>query len=88
MLSELRMKLNEIDQEIIKLLIERFEVTDAVGAYKKTQKMVILQPEREREIINRISEAYSDSAYVDYIVEVYLKIFEQSRNQQAKYLED
>jgi monofunctional chorismate mutase len=86
MLNQLRNELNTLDAEIIKLLEKRFEVTEQVGAYKKRENMVILQPEREAEILNRIAERLSGSAYAEYILVIYRNIFEQSRSQQGKYL--
>lgn len=88
MLNDLRLELNSIDDEIIKLLEKRFEITDAVGAYKKKENMQILQPERETEIIEKIKRKLSGSQYAEYIIEIYIKLFEESRKQQAKYLVD
>lgn len=86
-LDQLRKDLNVIDKEIMRLFEKRFEVTEEVGAYKKENNMVILQPERETEILDRLSDELSSSPFKAYILEIYKCIFSESRKQQQKYIE-
>ncbi|MDK2868720.1 MAG: maltose O-acetyltransferase [Clostridiales bacterium] len=85
MLDQLRKELNDLDKALIELLEKRFEVTEQVGAFKQRENMVVLQPEREAEILDRIAKTLSESDYSEYIIEIYRSIFEQSRSQQSKY---
>ncbi|MBS7526015.1 chorismate mutase [Fusibacter paucivorans] len=86
MLDQLRKELNDLDETLIELLEKRFKVTEQVGAFKQRENMVVLQPEREAEIIERIAETLAESEYSTYIIEIYRSIFEQSRSQQSKYV--
>ena len=88
MLDQLRKELNDIDKEIMLLFAKRFRVTENVGAYKKENNMVILQPEREAEILERLSNDLESSPYKAYIIEIYKCIFTESRKQQHKYIEE
>jgi len=88
MLNELRQELNAIDKEIVQLLEKRFEITNKVGAYKKENNMVILQPERESEILLRLSDDLQSSPSRAHILEIYKCIFLQSRKQQHEFIEN
>ncbi len=55
-LKKLREKIDEIDLRIVELLNKRAEIVLDVGKAKKTNKLNIHSPEREREILNRLRE--------------------------------
>ncbi len=55
-LDKLRMNINEIDNQIIELLIERMETSVKVGEYKKEKGIKVLDSKREKEVIDRILE--------------------------------
>lgn len=54
-LKELREKINFLDSEILKLLEERAEVVTQVGELKKGTNIPLYIPERESEILEKIS---------------------------------
>jgi chorismate mutase len=66
-LQELRSKVDELDDELVNLLGRRFELSDAIGAYKREHNVTILQLERWNEILERVS-ALSNQAGVDAAV--------------------
>lgn len=51
-LESLRGKINEIDEDLIKLIAKRMGIAEEIGAFKKMQNITILQPERWEEIKN------------------------------------
>ena len=53
-LKELRLKIDEIDQQILHLLNERAKLAKRVGEVKKKLGLEVHAPEREKEIINRM----------------------------------
>lgn len=56
-LEKYRLKINELDDQIIKLFEERMQVARAVGEYKKERNLPILNAEREKEVIkNNVSK--------------------------------
>ena len=54
-LSVIREKINNIDDQIIKLWKERMETALAVAQYKKENNLPVLDAKRERELLDRIS---------------------------------
>jgi len=49
-LKNLRQKIDKIDQKLIKILAERFKITQKVGEYKKKYHLPALDKKREKEI--------------------------------------
>jgi chorismate mutase len=59
-LNDFREKIDKIDENLVKLLAERFQVTYLVGVYKKENKLPIQDPEREKlqmEKFKKLAEA-------------------------------
>jgi chorismate mutase len=52
-LSELRCRIDQIDESLLELLAKRMTVADAIGKYKKQNNMPVLQTSRYSEIIER-----------------------------------
>ncbi len=55
-ISDLRTKIDIIDQEIIRLLLKRVDVVHEVGSIKNTTQSRVYVPEREALIFNKLSE--------------------------------
>ena len=53
-LAELRRRLDEIDDKLHDLLIERGEIISMVAASKRDGELAAFQPAREAEIIRRL----------------------------------
>lgn len=49
-LEHLRSKIDVIDAELVRLIVRRMAVAQAIGGYKKEHRITILQPERWEEI--------------------------------------
>ena len=47
-LSEIRTKIDAVDDQLLKLFLERMEFSEAVAAYKNEHKLPILNKTRER----------------------------------------
>ena len=54
-LNELRKQINQIDDEILDLFLRRMEVAGQVASYKREHDLPIYQPQREREILESVS---------------------------------
>jgi len=83
MIDELRKNIDEIDNEIIKLLDKRFDVANAIGEEKKKISKQVLDQSREQAILDKVDKLSSDE-HSKYIQEIYKKIMEQSREYQGK----
>ena len=54
-IAELRVEINNIDNEIVKLLLQRMEVATNIGLEKKKKGLPVFDAVRERERLNTIS---------------------------------
>lgn len=85
-LSSFREKINEIDSRIINALIERTHVVSEVGAFKKANRMKIVDRKREKELISarvKQSEGELNPAFVKKLFEAIIK---NSRNEQKRII--
>lgn len=80
-LDDLRIELDKIDDEIIKLFQERMEIARKIGVYKTLKEMPIRDRVRENSIIKRLEAEVSDE--VRFAIEpLYEKIFQLSKEHQ------
>ncbi len=54
-LLELRKRIDALDDQLLLLLNERMGHVKAVGEMKRAQKSIIYRPEREKQILDRLS---------------------------------
>lgn len=52
-LEKLRNKIDKIDEKILKLMAERFEVTEKIGLYKKQNSLKTVDKNREKEMLTK-----------------------------------
>ncbi|QCT94472.1 prephenate dehydratase [Caminibacter mediatlanticus TB-2] len=86
-LKELRKKIDEIDNEILRLLNKRMEIVKEVGKLKNNTNAPIYRPEREKEIINRLTNLSKKEGGIlskDEIEAIFLEIFAISRSLERK----
>ena len=82
-LNELRNRIDEIDDKLVKLFTERMDIAAQVADYKKERQMPIYVPAREREILQSVAEkAGPDMANSTRVL--YSMLFELSRSYQSK----
>jgi chorismate mutase-like protein len=55
-IEDWRRKIDEIDRKLVELLNERSKCAIEIGQIKRSQNLRIHDPDREREILNRIKE--------------------------------
>ncbi len=79
-IEEARVKIDEIDGKLLKLLNDRMEIVKAVGDLKRLTKGAIYRPDRERAIIERLSELNAGRLNTKAIEAIFLEIFAVSRN--------
>lgn len=79
-LKELRDKLDNIDNELLKLINERMEIVHQVGALKAKSGGAIYRPEREKAIIDRLEKKNEGKLTRAAIEALFLEIFAISRN--------
>ena len=86
-LKELREKIDEIDNEILTLLNKRMEIVKKVGDLKNNSNAPVYRPEREKEIIERLTDLSKKQNGLlgkDEIEAIFLEIFAISRALERK----
>ncbi len=84
-LEKYRQEINDIDDEIVRLIGERMDVAEKIAGVKKESNLPVLAAEREREITSRVS-ALTRPEYKNYIKVLYSLLFELSRSNQDRIL--
>ncbi|HFS82659.1 MAG TPA: chorismate mutase [Epsilonproteobacteria bacterium] len=79
-LDELREKIDQIDDILLKLINERMEYVHAVGALKNNTGAPIYRPEREQAILNRLKEENKGLLTDSAIDALFLELFAVARN--------
>ena len=83
-LSEIRAKIDTVDDQLLDLFLERMELSETVAAYKNEHKLPILNKTREREILAKVTEKAGDKER--YAYHLYSTLFELARSRQAELI--
>ncbi len=79
-LDELRVKIDSIDDTLLKLYNERMELVHQVGEVKNTTGAPIYRPEREQAILNRLKSQNNGKLTDAAIDALFLEMFAVARN--------
>ena len=79
-LDELRVKIDNIDDTLLKLYNERMELVHQVGELKNTTGAPIYRPEREQAILNRLKSLNKGKLTDAAIDALFLEMFAVARN--------
>jgi len=80
MLEELRKSIDQLDDQLLQLLNKRMEYVKQVGHLKRTTKASIYRPEREKAILDRLTNNHPGLLNRQAIEAIFLEIFAVSRN--------
>lgn len=80
-ISMLRDGIDAIDQQLTSLFLQRMALSAQIGAYKKEQGLPIHVPQREKEILECLSQN-SPKELAGYVTRLYEEIFALSREYQ------
>lgn len=83
-LDIIRREIDQIDDQIVKLLEERMHLVEGVVAYKKASGKAILDTKREEVIFEKVRNRVSNKKYEETIVETFSDILKRSRDYQDK----
>ena len=82
-LHQLRLEIDKIDDELVKLFGARMEVAAQIADYKKENGLPILVPAREREKLQDVAQKAGEDM-ANYTRVLYSMLFELSRSYQSK----
>ena len=81
-LDRIRQEIDQIDDQIVKLLEERMNLVEEVVAYKKTSGKPILDTKREAVIFEKVRNRVEDKRYQETVVATFSDILKRSRDYQ------
>ena len=81
-LDIIRQEIDQIDDQIVKLLEERMHLVEGVVAYKKASGKLILDTKREAVIFEKVRNRVDDKRYQETIVTTFSDILKRSRDYQ------
>jgi len=84
-LEALRLRVNEIDDEIAKLFVERMQTSAKIAEAKAEKNLPVLDQKRENQVLQRVMEQVGEEFEL-YIKTLYHTMFEVSRSYQAGLL--
>ena len=86
MLSELRQKIDNIDDQIVALYRERMEISKEVAKEKNKARKGVTNYLREKEVLNRVTEMVDDDIKA-YTKQVFETLFDTSKAYQLRYID-
>ena len=78
-IDELRARIDEIDEQIVQLIKDRAEQARGIGALKREQNVRVYAPQREQEIIRRVSELAEGAIAPEALRAIYAEIMSACR---------
>ncbi len=73
-IDELRMKINQIDEDMLVLFKSRMAVSKAIGEAKQKQGLPIFDASREQHVLDRLHEKLDDETlwpyYKDFVKQI------------------
>lgn len=84
-INELRQEIDSIDRQLTELFEKRMKTAAGIAAYKKENGLPVFDRERERKVVNKVTEMTSPEIQV-YTKTLYQTIFDLSRTYQKKLI--
>ena len=83
-LSEIRKNIDAVDDQLLELFLRRMELSEEVAAYKNENHLPILNKQREREILAKVTERAGEKER--YAYHLFSTLFELARSRQAELI--
>ena len=83
-LQDIRERIDSVDEQILKLFLERMELSEQVADYKREHHLPVLNKTREREILARVTERSGERER--YAYHLFTTLMELGRARQAELL--
>ena len=82
-ITDIRDQIDMIDDALVKLFLQRMQLSAQIAAYKEMHNLPVHVPAREEEILKKVSEQ-AGAGFEAYIRALYTTLFELSRSYQNK----
>jgi len=78
-LQHYREQIDDLDNKILDLVAQRFQIVREVGALKTAQNIKIVQTQRVQEVLDRVSAmAHDNNIPTSLIYDLYMSMIEQA----------
>lgn len=81
-LNEIRQNIDKVDNQLVKLFLERMDVAGQIADYKRENNLPVLDRARERQKIADVLEQVPDESKA-YVMALFNTLFEVSRSEQS-----
>jgi chorismate mutase len=85
-IADWRKKIDEIDRKLVQLVNERARAAREIGRLKRDRSLAIQEPEREREILQKISQLNQGPLSDGELAKVYERLMDVMRGLQQSDL--
>jgi chorismate mutase len=85
-IADWRKTIDEIDRKLVELVNQRAHAAREIGRLKREQRLAVYEPEREREILQRICELNRGPLSDGELTQVYERLIEVMRRLQENDL--
>ncbi len=86
-LETLRDEIDSIDEQLVKLFVERMEIVRGVAEYKIENDLPIFHPERELKVIEKAVNRAPEEMK-EYVEDFFNDVMKTSKKMQEKLIED
>ena len=83
-INSLRKKIDELDDQMIDLVVQRLAIAKEIGDIKETNGIEVIDPYRESQIINRFAEKLAGTLEKKDITAIFEPIYSISKRLQKK----
>ena len=83
-INSLRKNIDELDDQMIDLVVQRLAIAKEIGDIKETNGIEVIDPYRESQIINRITEKLAGTLEKKDITAIFDPIYSISKRLQKK----
>ena len=83
-INSLRKKIDELDDQMIDLIVQRLAIAKEIGDIKETNGIEVIDPYRESQIINRFAEKLAGTLEKNDIIAIFNPIYSISKRLQKK----
>lgn len=81
-LEKLRIEIDEIDRQIVKLFESRMEIVSKVSEYKLENNLPVLNSEREKEVVDKNTRYLKNKELSPYLKDFYKNLMDISKDYQ------
>jgi chorismate mutase/prephenate dehydratase len=86
-IKNLREEIDQINKEMVALFSKRMDVSEQIARYKQANKLPIRDTERERQLLNKVSDLAGEDM-ASYTRVLFTTMMDLSRSYQSKHMQE